>query len=157
MEIPKFIDTGKDAPREDIKTIERDAVTIIVRNPKNRKYLGLRWKKLDWETFITGGIEPGQSAEQAAREEVKEETGYVNLTLVSELPRYDALFYHGGKQVNRLAHFRCFFFDLIDEEQVEVSNKEKEIHEPVWLSEDELKDFNLPEGHRFTFENIKNI
>ena len=154
MDIPKFIDTGKDAPRDDVETIERDAVTVIVRNPQNQKYLALHWKKLDWETFVTGGIEDGQTPEQASREEVKEETGYINLSLISELPRYDALFYHGGKKVNRLAHFRCFLFDLIDEEQVEVSEKEKEIHEPVWLTKEELKDFNLPEGHRFAFESI---
>lgn len=151
--IKKFIDTGKDAPKEDVETIERQAVTVIVRNPQDQTYLCLRWKKLDWETFITGGIEEGQSPEQACREEVKEETGYVNLKLVSELPRYDALFYHGGKKVNRLAHFQCFLFDLVDEEQIEISEKEKDIHEAVWLTKEELQDFNLPEGHRYTFEN----
>ncbi|MCB9808839.1 NUDIX hydrolase [Candidatus Nomurabacteria bacterium] len=154
MNIPKFIDKGKDAPREDVETIERDAVTVIVRNPKNQKYLALRWKKLDWETFITGGIEEGQTPEQASREEVKEETGYVNLSLIKELPPYDALFYHGGKKVNRLAHFKCFLFELIDEEQVEVSQEEKERHEAIWLTREELENFNLPDGHRHTLENI---
>ena len=90
MTIKKFIDTGKDAPRDNVETIERNAVTVIVRNTENQKYLALRWKKLDWETFITGGIENRQTPKQACKEEVKEETGYINLKLVSELPQYDA-------------------------------------------------------------------
>ncbi len=154
MAIKKFIDTGKDAPRSGVDTIERDAITALVLNSKDQTYLTLRWKNLDWETFVTGGVEEGQTPEQAARTEVKEETGYINLKLISELEPYDALFYHGGKDVNRLAHFQCFLFKLIDGEQVEVSDKEKALHEPLWLTKEELQDFNLPEGHRYLFDSL---
>jgi len=60
---PLFVATGSDAPREELPLVEREAITAIVYDPKTKKYLGLRWKKVDWETFITGGVEEGQTPE----------------------------------------------------------------------------------------------
>src|SRR5581483_10567135 len=114
-DVPLFIDNGPNAPRPNLEFVERNSITAIVFNPRTRAYLGLAWKQIDWHTFITGGIEDGQSAEAAARAEVREETGYVNLLLISELPRYDSKFYHGPKGENRNAHFRSFLFELIDD------------------------------------------
>lgn len=153
---PIFVDGGQDTPRPDLPFIERQAISAIVYNPKTGKYLGLRWKKIDWETFITGGIEEGQTAEEAARAEVHEETGYKNLQLAKELPRYQAQFYHGPKGVNRHAFFSNFLFELIDDEKDEIDEDEQAKHECVWLNEAELKEFNLPTGHKFLFESLSN-
>ena len=149
-----FIGTDTDAPRPELPFKERDAVTAIVRDPQTGAFLGLRWKEIGWETFITGGIEAGQTAEAAARAEVLEETGYLNLRLVCELPRYDAKFYHGPKGENRHARFQCFLFELIDHESATLSDEEVKKHEPVWLSIEELKAFQLPEGQRYLADHI---
>ena len=151
---PLFIDVGENGPREDKETVEREAITAIVYNPRTERYLGLRWKQVDWETFITGGIEEGQTGEEAARMETREETGYKNLKLVEELPRYHAKFYHAPKGVNRFAHFQSFLFELENDECDEISQDEQKIHDHVWLSKEEMKNFKLPEGHRFIFESI---
>jgi 8-oxo-dGTP pyrophosphatase MutT (NUDIX family) len=147
---PLFVDETEAAtPREGQPYVERDAITAVVRDPKNGKVLGLRWKQVDWETFITGGIEEGQTAEEAARMEILEETGYKNLKLVKELPPYHAKFYHPPKGVNRFAHFTSFVFELIDDERDELAEGENQKHAPVWLTPEELATFRLPEGHRF--------
>ncbi len=152
---PLFIDeTEAAAPREEQPYVERDAITAIVRDPKNGKVLGLKWKQVDWETFITGGIEEGQTAEEAARAEIREETGYTNLILVKELPPYHAKFYHPPKGVNRFAHFSSFEFELLKDERDVLSEDEQQKHEPVWLSPEELASFRLPEGHRFLVDFI---
>ncbi|MCR4261057.1 MAG: NUDIX hydrolase [Candidatus Colwellbacteria bacterium] len=151
---PIFIAGGVDAPHPELPFVERNAITAIVRNPRNGTYLGLRWKQVDWDTFITGGIEEGQTAEEAARREVCEESGYKHLRLVTELPRFHSKFYHKPKGENRFAHFQSFFFELEDEERDALSDEEQEKHECVWLGEDEIKDFHLPEGHRFIFNCI---
>ena len=52
---PLFVAVGEDAPRAELPFVEREAITAIVYDPKTKKYLGLKWKKVDWETFITGG------------------------------------------------------------------------------------------------------
>ena len=151
---PLFVATGSDAPRSELPFVEREAITAIVYNPKTNKYLGLRWKKVDWETFITGGVEKGQTPEEAARAEVREESGYKNLSLVSELPKFHSKFYHAPKGVNRFAHFHSFLFDLQNEEREQISPDEQKKHEFVWLDRVELEKFRLPEGHRFLLKFI---
>lgn len=151
---PLFIDTGADAPHPDLPFVERDAVAAVVHDPKTDTYLGLRWKEVGWETLVTGGIESGQTAEEAARAEILEETGYKNLQLVRTIPGYHAKFYHAPKGVNRFAHFKAFLFELIDDEQEPVSAEEKAKHEAVWLSREELQHFNLPEGPRFLVDQV---
>jgi len=147
--IKEFVDTGADAPRPGLPFKERHAITALVRDSKTGHYLGLRWKAIAWETFITGGIEDGQTPEEAARAEVLEEAGYANLRLVCELPSYVAKFYHGPKNVNRHAHFQCFLFEVTGEADQKPAPEELKKHEPVWLSGEELKGFELPEGHRY--------
>jgi 8-oxo-dGTP pyrophosphatase MutT (NUDIX family) len=149
---PIFIATETDAPRSNMPLVEREAITAIVRDPGTNKYLGLRWKEVDWETFITGGVEKGQTPEKAARVEIREESGYKNLRLVSELPRYHSKFYHAPKGVNRFAHFHSFLFELENNEREQISLDEKKKHECVWLDKAELKQFRLPKGQRFLID-----
>lgn len=151
---PIFTASDADAPRPDLPFIERDAITAVVHDPKTDTYLGLRWKAVDWETFITGGIEEGQTAEEAARAEVREESGYKNLHLVKVLPRYHSKFFHTPKGVNRFAHFQSFLFELENDEHTELADDEQKKHEIVWLTKDELMRFRLPEGHKFLLDYI---
>jgi len=152
--IQQFNDIGKNAPRPNLPFEDRDAITAVVRN-SNNEYLGLQYVQIDWETFVTGGIETGQTPEGAARSEVYEETGYFNLRLISELPRYDAMFYHGLKKLNRHAHFQCFLFEISETAPDTPSEEERARHEPVWLDAEKLKTFRLPEGHRYLINYIE--
>ena len=88
----------------------------------------LKWKKVAWGTWITGGVEKGQTPEEAAISEIKEETGYLHPVLKKTLLRSHSRFYHVPKAENRFAHFHNFYFELADGEKKEISNKEKEIH-----------------------------
>jgi 8-oxo-dGTP pyrophosphatase MutT (NUDIX family) len=149
--IPLFIAANADTPRPDMPFVERDAITAVLYDPKTNKYLGLKWKAVDWDTLITGGIEEGQTPEEAARMEIEQETGYKHIRLISGLPPYDAKFFHHPKGVNRYAHFQCFLFELVDDKREIISEDEVAKHECVWLSPEEMEQFRLPEGHRFVF------
>lgn len=153
--VPLFVDTTDNPVRPELPFVERNAITAVVYDPRAGKYIGLRWKDgSNWETLITGGIEETQSAQEAARAEIHEETGYKNLRLVKELPRYDSKFFHHGKQVNRHAHFWCFYFELEDDTHDPISEDERKKHEVVWLTKEEMGQFRLPAGHRFVFDSI---
>jgi 8-oxo-dGTP pyrophosphatase MutT (NUDIX family) len=149
-----FVAVGIDAPRPELPFVERDAITAIVRDRRTRKYLILRWKKADWVTFITGGIEKGQTGKDAARAEVHQETGYKNLRLVAELPRFQSKFYHRPKGENRFGHFQAFLFELINHERDRVSEAETAEHEPELICETDLGDLRLPEGHRYLIDYV---
>jgi leucyl-tRNA synthetase len=154
---PVFIqDTGPDKIREDRPLVEREAITAIVKHWKEDKYIGLKWKKVDWETLITGGVEPGQTAEEAAIAEIRQETGYQNLKLVKVLPRTHAKFFHVPKDVNRFAHFHVLYFELQNDEQKDLAAGENEIHDVIWLTSAEMEKFRLPESHRYSWQTLTN-
>ena len=146
---------GPDKFREDEPIEERDCITAIVKHWSEDKYIGLKWKQVDWENFITGGIEKGQTPETAAIAEIREETGYLNPKLVRNLGQTIAKFYHPPKKVNRLANFTCLYLELQDGEREKISEEENEKHEVVWLTANEVEQFNLPETHRYAWEKLK--
>ena len=155
MDTPLFTGTGPSTPKNGLGFEDRNAVVAVVRNPNTQEYLILNWiGGAEQITFITGGIETGQTAEEAARSEVKEETGYIDLKLVSELPRYNAEFFHTQKNINRRAFFQCFLFELIDEAKQEVSASENAKHTSNWMSLNDLNEANLEEGFRFLLDHI---
>jgi len=154
---PLFIDTTLEgAVKEEKETIERNAIMAIVKNPTTGKYLGLKWKKIDWKTLITGGVEEGQTPEEAAREEILQETGYKNLKLIKQLTTVHSKFFHGPKDVNRLAHFSVFYFELQDDEQDALSEEEREIHDLMWLDAEEMDTFGLLPAHSYSWNELKN-
>ncbi len=154
---PYFKSTeGKDAVREGAPVVERDAITAIVKHWKEDKYIILKWKKVDWYTFITGGIEDGQTPEEAAKIEVLEETGYKNLKLIKELSRHEPRFYHVPKKENRVGHFQNFYFQLENDQQEEIEKDEKEKHDVLWMEAKEFETLLTSTGHLFLWDEIKN-
>lgn len=152
---PIFIQkTESSAVKADQPFVERDAITAIVKHWKEDKYIGLKWKKVDWDTLITGGVESGQTAEEAAIAEIREETGYLHPVVKQDLGMMHAKFYHVPKAENRFAHFSCFYFELADGGREEISEDEKQNHDIVWLSRDEMENFRLPASQRYTWEKL---
>jgi leucyl-tRNA synthetase len=136
--IPKVIDQH-DPPKEGEKTVFREAVQVILIDPKTEKVLALKWKKFPWTTFITGGVEKGEDMKEAAKREVLEETGYKNIKYVRTLGGpVESHFYANHKKENRKAHFTAFVFELVNDEREQISEEEKAIHDLVWMTWKEL-------------------
>ncbi len=150
----QFFEPGK--IKEGEPFVERNAVLAIVKHWKEDKYLGLKWKKVDWETFVTGGVEKGQTAEEAAMAEIREETGYKNVQLAKKLGKMHSRFFHVPKNQNRYAHFDVFHFELKDGKRAELTAEEKANHEPVWLTKEEIANFGLPSSHRHAWDLLQN-
>jgi leucyl-tRNA synthetase len=151
---PLFVDdTDQSTPREDLPFIERGAIIAVVKHWKEDLYLTLQWKNIHWKTFVTGGIEKGQTPEEAARMEILEETGYKNLTLKKELGHVHSKFFHNPKNENRFAHFTALYFELDDNARDTVSEMEQANHDIVWMTKDEVID-NIEQSQKFVFGRI---
>jgi len=130
---------GDDNFREGVEIVERNNIACIIKHPTEEKFLISKWKKVNWNGFLTGGIDAGNTEEETAKIEVKEETGFVNIKkiIVTDFSTH-GLFYHVIKNQNRLAHYRLVIVELSDLENVGVSEEEKEICDFVWVDRDEV-------------------
>lgn len=147
---PLFISNeGSNAVQYDKPFVEREAISAIIKHWSEDKYLALKWKKVDWVTFVTGGVEKGQTPEEAARKEIEEETGYYNFKLTKIIGHSHSKFYHVPKKENRFGHFTNFYFELSNGEQKEIAQGEEEKHEIVWLSPDEIEKVLTPAGQKY--------
>ncbi len=132
----------------------REAIIAIVKHWSEEKYMALKWKQVAWGTFITGGIEVGQTAEEAAKMEIKEETGYLNPKFIKDFGVVHGKFYHVPKKTNRNAHAHVLYFELADDAREAVADSEQAIHEILWLTRDELKKFLTPDTHIYALKQL---
>ena len=152
---PAFISrTGVDAIKNGFPIVHRNAIMAIVKHWSEDKYIGLKWKKVDWQTFITGGPEGEETPEEGAKTEIIEETGYLHPKLIKKLGKTHSNFFHVPKNLNRFAHFDVFYFELQDGEKKEISQNENDNHEVVWLSRDEIEKFALPSSQKYSWNEL---
>jgi len=141
---PKFVarQDGQSALKPNERLVKRNALCAVIKNPKNGQYLCVSWKKVMMHGLVTGGVEEGEDLVEAALREIHEETGYKNLRLVKD-PSFSihSFFYHRIKMENRWARFQYLFFELENEERDPINDKESSLHDIVWKSENDLKNF----------------
>jgi leucyl-tRNA synthetase len=127
---------------------QREAIIAIVKHWQEEKYIALKWKQVAWGTFITGGIEAGQTPETAAKAELEEEVGYTDAKFIKDFGVVHGKFYHVPKKTNRNAHAHVVYLELQSDARKEVAQNEQAIHEVLWLTADELKKFLTPATHQ---------
>ncbi len=136
--LPHVVDK-KNPPQKGYPTVERRMVHALVKNPATGKFLGLKWKKFPWTTFVVGGVEEGEDSIEAARREVREETGYTDLTFVRALGGpVVSEYFAAHKKENRRALTTALYFELASDTRVSPSKEEEEKHATVWLAPEDL-------------------
>jgi len=129
-------------PAEDVS-----GIIAIVKHWKEDKYIGLSWPKVQWGTFLTGGIDEGYTPEETVLKEIREETGYTNAKIVSSLGLIHSKYYHVPKEANRIGHAPTFYVELQNDSCGEVDQEELKKHELKWLTKEELKSFLTATSH----------
>jgi leucyl-tRNA synthetase len=133
----------------------RQSIVAIVRDPKTNTYLSINWgAKNGGNLFVGGGREENEDIVETAIREIAEETGYVNVQLVSQTGKMHHNYFAHSKNVARRIEANALLFDLIDDEKVETALEadEKNKFTVEWLNETEALSKVSDELHATSFE-----
>lgn len=136
IEIKQVVRPVYGEPHKD--AVHRDTITAIVHRKSDDKFLMLKWKEFGWVSPVVGGIENGEDIGEAAAREVLEETGYKVKFVKTLGEKVESYFYAANKKVWRSRMDQPVLLELVDEEPGEVSCEEKERHEAIWMSADDV-------------------
>ncbi|MEK7511318.1 MAG: class I tRNA ligase family protein [Patescibacteria group bacterium] len=139
--VPCAVDP-KNPPQEGFVEVKRDTVIVHLRDVSTGKFALLDWHGTleGITTAIMGGVEEGQTPEEAALAEIKEEAGLTGVRIVERLPWITAAKYCAShKQENRCAHTYGFIAEVDDlSSQTAVDASESDKHTLVWVDESEV-------------------
>ncbi len=147
---PYVLAQGDYAPRADKATGTRLVTSAIIRHATTGKYLVLDMKD-GRRGFPGGGIEAGETEEEAIRREIREETGYE--TIISLKKLFDILG-HGYKPKKDANCFDpdALFEVVVDGEPThELAEEDKTGHTLVWKEASEVKDFINLVHHQYAW------
>ena len=158
LPIRQVIEEVTGEPHDDAKKKDWGALGVVY-DPETKKYLVLDWSKTDGRDqhlFSGGGNKDGETPEECARREIAEETGYVDLELITETPRILHRFYAANRGEYIEKEFYGFAFRLKSNKRIEQNLDADESFDIEWLSEEEVATKVHSELHVKTLEYYKN-
>lgn len=155
---PVFEGKDEDAPVKTEKRDEREVINVIIKHWEKDEYVCLDWTKFGWKSFVIGGVEDGETGEEAAIREVKEETGYYNVKSIKKIGGEVHNNFHARHKgiKNRYVKVECFYIELADGSQEKTKDEHTKNHEFVWIKKDKVKSFLNLENHSWYWDEFVN-
>ena len=145
-------------PQAGFDEVVRETVIVHLRDKSTGKFALLDWhNSLDGiTTAIMGGIEDGQSIEDAARAEISEEAAINNVTIVKQLRWITAAQYcasHKSQNRKAISHVLLAEIDSLDG-QGQIDGNEQNLHTLVWVDESEVLNRLTPAHQKLVWEQL---
>lgn len=145
-------DDSNNPPQPGFEEVTRDTVIVHLKDLSTGKFAILNWhESLEGiSTAIMGGIEAGQTPEEAALAEIKEEAALEGVRIVRKLRWETAAKYCAShKQQNRCAHSHVFLAEVDNlNSQGIIPEAEQKIHSLVWVAEDVVRHTLTPDHQK---------
>lgn len=123
--------------RSDVPIVSRNVVSLVVEHPEDGTFLIAKPTNSDFWAPVMGGIEKGESPQDAATRELLEESGYDD---IKEITVFDEIlaseFYAQHKKENRIAYINSVRIKLGSLRQKPVSEEEKQQQTLEWVNWD---------------------
>lgn len=135
-------DDSKNPPQDGFEEVKRDTVIVHLRDASTGKFALLNWHATleGITTAIMGGIESGQTPEEAALAEIREEAALDGVRILKKLSWITAARYCAShKQENRCAHTHAFIAEIDDlSGHGAIPEEESAKHTLVWADESDV-------------------
>jgi leucyl-tRNA synthetase len=136
-------DFGEELP----ESKEVEGVVVIAYDPRTKQFMGLTNERNEKGWLVSGGHEEGETFEQTAYRELREEAGFVDVEAMIPLgaPVY-SYYYNSNKKSNRRSKGYNFLAIVDSTMQGEQALEEHEKFVPYWTSGEELLKRTNPDG-----------
>lgn len=149
-------DDTNNPPQPQFSEVVRDTVIVHLRDKSTGKFALLNWHGTleGITTAIMGGIEQGQTAEDAAKTEIKEEAGLDNVNVIKQMRWLTGARYCAShKSENRKAVATVLLAEVESlEGQTDVSDYEKKTHTLAWVEESEVLNSLVPDHQKLVWQ-----
>ncbi len=139
-------------PAPGLEEVERQTVVVHLRDESTGKYAILDWHGTleGITTAIMGGIEEGQTPEDAARMEIEEEAGLKHVKIIKQSPwvtsaRYNAS--HKNQNRKSISHGLLATVENLDQQE-KIDEGEQKLHSLVWVDESEVMNRLTPSNQK---------
>lgn len=133
----EFVLSGASAPRTEVESLRREVVDAIIVSPEEKILL---MKEGNHIHFVGGGIEDGETEEQAIRREVAEETGFTDIISIREVSNtiYSTGYRH-TKNKNQITSGK-FYEVVLGSNKQQASEIDEGKHTVEWLEKSQLSE-----------------
>jgi leucyl-tRNA synthetase len=141
--------------------VEKDAVVVVLRNPKTNEVLLLDWgpRQDRWggTLLIGGGIDKGEDVIEGAVREIIEESGYTHVKHIATTPfAFHNYYFSNVKNQNYYARVTGVLFDLVDETQQaqNLDEGEKNKFSLKWVDAKKAGSLLDDDGHLWVYQHL---
>lgn len=131
---------------------KKNSIVAILYDEKNDKYLTINWENLGGRLFVGGTIKEGESSLECAIREIKEETGYINIELIGQLPKINHHYYAYNKDKYFNIESTGFVFKLISNDKIDQNLDDDEKFKVEWVNSNIIEKEITDELHRKTYD-----